>query len=266
MRAGLLARVSSGAQAGEERMSLPAQVRRDASRLEDGRDLAGIRTQPRPNPCHPGAGAGGVMGPKPLGVTRRDSFVMAAVVPSRVILGRVLSTREWQVVAYLASHAGHFVPARHLAEFLCGKGADPNIGRQNVRRLRCKMGQSFVESDVVLGYRLSKSRAAQVPMVCTRCGSIAIDYSEEWVCYGCTGTRHVDLDVGRAPYVPGTMSGKPWSEEEVEYVLRHADGARGDYEPMSYFDIGAAINRTESAVRGLLSKYGIDKEYVRSAR
>lgn len=181
---------------------------------------------------------------------------MPLAVPSREQAGVILSYREMQTISYLRSHAGAFVPASELAEAIWGDDADEALSYRIVQRVRQKLGPTYIESSA-FGYRLTYSRAATVAMVCSNCGAEAVNYSSEWVCYGCTGTQNVDLEVGRAAYAEGTNSGKPWTRAEREFVLAHlAD--------MSLEELGDAVNRTESAVRGFLAQEGIKKPYVRT--
>lgn len=59
--------------------------------------------------------------------------------------------------------------------------------------------------------------------------------------------------------VDRVQGGKPWSEEERRFVLEN--DAR-----MTHAEIGAALQRRASAVRGLRAKLGLPrKAYVRDA-
>jgi hypothetical protein len=191
------------------------------------------------------------------GIRQHKNFHMVSSVASRDQSGVVLSYREQQALTYLRSHAGAYIPAYEIAEFIWGAGTDPQNARVIISQLRAKLGSSFVDS-CSFGYRLTHSRAALVAMVCRTCGHVAVNYSEEWVCYGCVGTHAVDLEVGRAEG-PGERSGQAWSEQETAFVAEHADD-------MSLDEMGEVLQRSGSSVRARLDQLGIEKKYTRRRR
>ena len=173
--------------------------------------------------------------------------------------GRVLSGMEVSLVRYLEGHAGRFVAEWELRDFLYQGQCGDSAVRQLVVRVRGKLGASFIERGELGGYRLASLRAADLARVCVRCGRPVVVYEGEVVCYGCPGTGHVELEVGRAAYREGSRSGKAWTEEERAFAVGH----NGD---MSFEEIGAALDRSEASVRGEYQKLGLKKRYVRAAR
>lgn len=175
-----------------------------------------------------------------------------------------LSYREQQLLDYLASHAGRFVPSSELRDALFGGIASASAPMELVMRIRRKLGPAVIESAVGFGYRISNARACGLARRCPRCGRGLVDYGADgWVCFGCgaQGERAspeppVDLEVGRAPG-PGMRSGAPWTEDERRFVMAHL-------EDLSLEQIGAALDRSESAVRGMLDGLGVRKRYVRA--
>ena len=192
-----------------------------------------------------------------LGIQTNNNLCMPSVVPSREQSGTIISYREQQAITYLRSHAGSYVPSGELADFIWGDGSNPRLASRLIQLVRAKMGTNYVESSP-FGYRLTNSRAANVAMVCSRCGAAVVSYEGEFVCYGCPSTQHADLEVGRAEG-PGERSGSAWTDEESEFAVAHA----GD---MTFEEIGDLLQRSESAVRGRYAQLGLAKPYVASQR
>mgnify|MGYP001174153113 FL=1 len=178
-----------------------------------------------------------------------------------------LTFREQQVLDYLASHAGRFVPSQELREAVFGEYSSPTRPLEVVLRIRRKLGASVIESAPGFGYRVSNARACGLARRCPRCGRGIVEYrSEGWVCFGCgaQGERAAievaELEVGRAAYRGGSRQGEPWTEEERRFVLEN--DAR-----MGLEEMGRQLDRTASAVRGLRAQLGLPrKAYVREVR
>jgi hypothetical protein len=169
-----------------------------------------------------------------------------------------LTPVELRLVRYLAGHEGRFVENWELKDHLYRGVCSGAAIRVHVFNIRAKLGRSFIETGDLGGYRLSSQRAAALERVCARCNRPVVAYREEWVCYGCPSTSVVDLEVGRS-HTGGPRAGKPWTEEEREYVLAHYTG-------MTLEEIGEALSRGPNAVRGELDRMGLSKPYVRRAR
>lgn len=182
------------------------------------------------------------------GVTRRYMSSMVDMQPRN----RVSSSMVEQLVDYLVSHAGRWVPASELADALYGGVCGESSPRALVNRARAK---GFAIDSGPMGYRVGRAQAKE--SACPRCGRMQVRYGREWVCYGCPSTAVVDLEVGRAGYEEGTMQGKAWRPAEVEFAWKH----RG---LMGYEELAVALNRTSSGVRGLFGVRGWEKPYVRS--
>lgn len=177
---------------------------------------------------------------------------------SREQNGARLTAMEWRLVQYLDGHAGRAVFDWELKDFLYQGICSEPLVRVHILNIRRKLGRSFIELCETGGYRLSSQRSAMLARVCTRCGKPVVQYEEEFVCYGCPSTQFADLDVGRASG-PGERSGAAWTEEERAYAVAHA-------EDMTFEEIGAQLQRSESAVRGLYAQMGLTKRYVASVR
>ncbi len=195
-------------------------------------------------------------------MTEREEIVTHAVLSERQ-RGQWLGPSQYQLLRYLAAHAGRFVPVGELLDKVFDGAADDSTVRQAVRRVRALVGERVIESMQGLGYRVPLGVASELEMRCERCFRPMVDYRDVAQCFGCGfQVRHpapleqaVDLDVGRAPYREGSRSGQAWTKEEVGYVL---DNLRFGYE-----ELGAALDRTGNAVRGLLDDLGIAKPYPR---
>ena len=158
-----------------------------------------------------------------------------------------------QLVEYLVSHAGRWVPALELADALYGGVCAESAPRVLVRRARAA---GFRIDSSQYGYQVG--RVEQQRQKCPGCGRLRVRYDGEWVCYGCPSTGVVDLEVGRAGYEEGTQQGKAWRAAEVDFAWMH----RG---VMGYEELAAALDRTASGVRGLFGVRGWAKPYVRKA-
>lgn len=199
-----------------------------------------------------------------IGLQSVSFSVMTVPALSREQSGRRLTWRELQVLTYLAGHAGRFVSGDELGDAVFGPFRGRGVERVVVCRLRRKLGAAFIEQSHGLGYRLGSQRSAALSRECGRCRRPVVDYGEFWTCYACGATGEgprpldvaVDLGVGRSAG-PGSRSGAPWTDEEREFVLAHL-------EDMSLEQLGAALERSESAVRGFLDGLGVKKRYVRA--
>lgn len=156
-------------------------------------------------------------------------------------------------VTYLVSHAGRWVTASELGDYIyrgaCSARA-PHVLIHRARRAGVR-----IESGA-FGYRVGRDLGS----ICASCGGLLVRYEGESVCYGCVGSDYADLEVGRAPYREGSRQGKPWTREEIAFVLEH-DAS------MSLEEMGRRLDRSASAVRGLRAHLGLQrKPYVREAR
>lgn len=198
--------------------------------------------------------------------------VTVSVTPASLSRGQVggwLSWREWQVLSYLAGHPDRFVSGDELIHALWGGLADPSVVRVNVGRLRAKLGDSFIETGPEGGYCVSHGKSAGLLRECSRCRRPIPEFEREWVCYGCglrgrgpepaIMPRELGLATGRRAYAEGTREGKAWTAEDEAFVAAHVDD-------MSDGEMGAAMGRTASAVRGYRAVNGIGKRYVRRGR
>lgn len=145
-----------------------------------------------------------------------------------------LSHRERQVLQYLASHAGGYIPTREIAEYVYGREDDwPNI-RYITRRLRLK-GVSIEHADS-FGYRLRESTALALARFCTNCGRDVITAGRDWACYGCgaSGTlpyeqqQYVQTVPGKVRVNCYTCSSEiERSQRKIDYEVQRALRTRG---------------------------------------
>lgn len=180
------------------------------------------------------------------GVTRRYMLSMGNIQPRN----RVNSSMVDELVEYLASHAGRWVPGSELADALYSGLCAESAPRVLVNRARAK---GFAIESGAMGYRVGRSLSQNA---CGRCGRLQVRYGREWVCYGCPSTAVVDLEVGRAGYEEGSQQGKAWKAVEVEFAWLHRA-------VMGYEELGAALDRSPNGVRGLFNTRGWAKPYVR---
>lgn len=166
-----------------------------------------------------------------------------------------LSAMEVRLVRYLEGHAGRYVDGWELKDHLYGGIASDAAIRFLVNRVRFKLGKHVIETGDFGGYRINHGQAMELDRVCVHCRKPVVRYQDEWVCYGCPSTQAADLDVGRSP-AHGMNGGKQWNETERAFAIAHA-------QDMSHAEIGEALQRSESSVRGELTKLGIKKRYVR---
>lgn len=174
-----------------------------------------------------------------------------------------LSSRESALVTRLLLRDGRWVPSDLLAREMFGVGADACLVKALVSRARRKLGKSVIESAYGAGYRIPGRFRPEIPTCCTRCGSPVEFEGREWTCTDCGRSGElpalevIDRGVGRRGYEAGTRQGSAWSEEEKAFVLAHLDD-------MSLEELGEAVDRTGSAVRGFLATNHIKKPYVRA--
>lgn len=171
--------------------------------------------------------------------------------------GVALGVREQQVLDYLASHAGRFVPSDEILQAVWGGFADPSRPWVVIWRIRQKLGRTVIEGSGGpggLGYRITQGRANTLAHRCPRCGRAVTDYREDgWVCHACgamgqrkaleSSNEMADLAVGRSPYAEGTRGGKQWTEEEDRFLIEN-------HRCMTQEQIGDYLNRSPNAVRG----------------
>ncbi len=154
-----------------------------------------------------------------------------------------------EAVLYLLSHAGRWVSAQELGDHVYRGVYSPSAPYVLVHRAR--MAGVKIESGP-FGYRIGRSDRP----LCERCGRLLVEYPQERVCYSCVGTSFVDLEVGRADS-SGARSGQHWTADEIQFVIEHDS-------TMSLEELGLALGRTASAVRGLRASLGLRrKPYVR---
>lgn len=158
-----------------------------------------------------------------------------------------------QAVDYLASHAPRWIPGWELRDAVYGPYASESAVAGLVRQAR----RFFPIESGRLGYRIWRQDLSA--SYCPKCGRRRVKYDDEWVCYGCPGTAAVDLEVGRTPYAEGSRGGKHWTEAEIQLAV--ALNATHTYD-----EIGDAVDRSGSAVRGLYNSLGIEKRYVLGKR
>lgn len=176
-----------------------------------------------------------------------------------------LSPREAELVTHLLLRDGRWTPAYLLSATLFGPGSSSRLVLNVVCRARAKLGRAVIESSYAAGYRIPGRYRPGIPTCCTRCGSPVEWEGREWTCTDCGRSGElprlevVDRGVGRRGYEEGTRQGSPWSEEEKRFVLEHLDD-------MSLDELGDAVDRTASAVRGFLATNGLRKPYVRARR
>lgn len=159
----------------------------------------------------------------------------------------------WErAIDYLAAHAGRWVPSWELADEVygghCSRSAVPLL----IRRAR----QHFrIESSTALGYRIGRADVAEA--TCPKCFARRVRYGREWVCYGCPSASAVDLEVGRAAYDSSTNQGRLWTDADLDFI-------RDNRNHMANTALAAALNRTESGVRGQATAMGLGrKEYIK---
>lgn len=178
--------------------------------------------------------------------------------------GRRLSRREAELVTELLLRDGRAAPTASLAKRLFQDETAVVLVRQLVQRSRRKLGGSVIENTWG-GYRIPGRFRPVVPTCCARCGSPVEWDARDWWCADCGAGGEmprlevVSHGVGRRGYAEGTRQGQPWSEEEREFVLAHLDD-------MNLNELGEALDRTPSAVRGFLAVNGLKKPYVRASR
>lgn len=183
-------------------------------------------------------------------------MTVAAEIANRL---HVLTISEMRVatwttaVEYLVSHAGRWIPAAELGDYVyrgaCSRAA-PHVLIRRARAAGVRIESS------AFGYRVGRIDRP----VCRTCGGLVIDYGDDLVCYGCIGTEYADLDVGRAPYREGSRQGRRWTAEEIQFVLDNDSS-------MGLEELGQRLDRTASAVRGLRATLGLSrKTYVRDSR
>ena len=184
---------------------------------------------------------------------------------SQMANGRRLSRREAELVTELLLRDGRTVPAVTLAKRLFQDVSATGPVRELVRRARRKLGGSVSIEATGFGYRIPGRFRPVVPTVCTNCGSPVQWDARDWWCEDCGRGGEVprmeviERGVGRRGYEEGTKQGQPWSEQEREFVIAHLDD-------MNLEELGAALDRTPSAVRGFLAVNRIKKPYVRAGR
>lgn len=176
--------------------------------------------------------------------------------------GYRLTPREASLVTALLLRDGRWVPAHVLAVEVFGHRSDTQLVKMLVYRARTKLGRSVIESEWGAGYRIPGRYRREVPTVCARCGSPVAFEGRHWSCGDCGRAGEVprlnvlDHGVGRRGYEEGTRQGEAWSESERQFVVDHLDD-------MNLDELGEALDRTASAVRGFLAVNGIKKPYVR---
>lgn len=159
---------------------------------------------------------------------------------------------------------GRTVPTVTLARRLFQDEGAVSLVRMLVSRTRSKLGGSVIENNWG-GYRIPGRFRPVVPKCCNNCGSPVEFDAREWWCEDCGKGGELprlempDRGVGRRGYAEGTKQGQPWSEEERAFVVEHLDD-------MNLEELGAALDRTASAVRGFLATNGLKKPYVRASR
>lgn len=173
-----------------------------------------------------------------------------------------LSPREAELVTLLLLRDGRWASSDALAVAMFGPGADVRLVQPIVCRARRKVGRAVIESAYGAGYRIPGRFRTEIPTVCSRCNAPVQFEGREWFCEDCGRSGElpkleaVDRGVGRRGYAAGTKQGKPWSEEERAFVVEHVDD-------MNLEELGEALDRTASAVRGFLATNNLRKPYVR---
>lgn len=179
--------------------------------------------------------------------------------------GRRLSRREAELVTELLLRDGRTAPAVTLAKRLfADAGAEAQV-RRLVRLTRRKLGGSVSIETTGFGYRIPGRFRPVVPTCCTNCNSPVQWDDRDWWCEDCGRGGELprleipDRGVGRKGYDQDTKQGQPWTADEREFVVAHLDD-------MNLEELGAALDRTASAVRGFLATNRLRKPYVRASR
>lgn len=145
------------------------------------------------------------------------------------------SHRERQLVQYLATHAGYYVPSAELAEHIYGFGGTPALVRDLVWRIRRKNGPR-IEAARQFGYRLAENASYSLARFCTNCSRDVTVTGRDWTCYGCgaSGTlpheeqRMTDIGDGRLRVECYTCKGEiVRSARKVAYEQERARAKRG---------------------------------------
>lgn len=170
-----------------------------------------------------------------------------------------LTAREYQVLDYIRSHRPRVVPYDEINQAVFGQFSAAHAARVHVSRIRAKLGDGVIVTVHGFGVRYGLARVVEALPRCVGCGRAIAPYEDEWVCFGCgsSGRRRAldapDLDVGRAAPAAGSRCGKEWTSDEVAFVMEHKDA-------MSDEQMGAALNRSPSAVRGFRRTRGLGKK------
>ena len=146
-----------------------------------------------------------------------------------------LSHRERQLVQYLATHAGYYVPSTELAEHIYGFGGTAAAVAILVWRIRRKNGPR-IEAARQFGYRLAEDVAFALARFCTNCSRDVTVAGREWTCYGCgaSGTlpheeqQITDVGNGMVRFQCYTCKGEEIrSARKVQYEVERARSKRG---------------------------------------
>jgi DNA-directed RNA polymerase subunit RPC12/RpoP len=140
-----------------------------------------------------------------------------------------LSYREAQVLDYLASHAGRFVPGDELARAMLGDYCHRSAPHVYVWRLRQKLGSRVIETERPFGYRIPVRQAELLSWRCSRCHRAAVRHGMAWTCYGCGATGEwVDVSPLPAGQYECARCGRivERSAREVAYEQSRRPGAR----------------------------------------
>lgn len=199
-----------------------------------------------------------------MNVAPRDTYATVTVLAPEQH-GVYLGPREYALLNYLASHAGRYVLASELLDYVWSGIGGEHLVRQSVRRIRRRLGNGFIEGGRGFGYRLSHGRAEELDHVCGECRRLMVDHGDVRQCYGCGAQVEKPRPIGGVGEVGdsrtrqgGVRGGAPWTEEEVAFVMEHLHD-------MTHQEIGEYLERSEASVRGLLKGRGVRKPYVRRA-
>lgn len=149
---------------------------------------------------------------------------------SRAQRGEHLTRREAQILDYLASHEGRFVPSSEIVEALWHGFAHIANVTVHIQHIREKLGADVIETWHGAGYRMALGTADQLTWRCGRCGAAIVDYGQDWQCYGCgaSGDRPGMRDTGPSRVLECAFCGREFRRalSDQEYERRRSPGAR----------------------------------------
>lgn len=175
-----------------------------------------------------------------------------------------LSPRESELVTLLLLANGRTLSTELLGRQLFADHRALSQVRTLASRVNARMGSKLIENEWG-GFAIPGRFRRRVPHCCNRCNAPVQWDERQWWCEVCGADGElpkapvIEHGTGRRGYEAGTKQGQPWTEEERAFVLAHL-------EDMSLEELGEALDRTASAVRGYLATNFIRKKYVRAKK